>query len=241
MTAQVDAATQATAEVVTPDAKPETKVETIAEIIGDKEPKNEPKVVPEAAFLELKNANKELKRELKALSQRIEQGATSGEVSSSIDEIAKEYEVDPKFLGKFAAAIRKDAEAEAEKKVADRLKPFEERDRAEKIQKVFSTHFDKAMMEMEDYKGIVNKDAIFALSLNPSNASKTIPQLIEETYGSAISGKRSIETTQPRSGASAGEFDPERANRDAAYLKEVFKDPVLRKSYDAWKQAQGRS
>lgn len=216
--------------------------ETIGKIIGEpnKEEKTEPKVVPEAAFLEIKNANKALTKEVKELRSMIEEGATRTEVSSTLEDIAKRYEIEPKFLGELVSAIRKDVESEAEKKFGDRIKPFEERERAEKIQKVFKTHFDKAMDEMEDYKGIVNKDVIFELSKNPANASKTIPQLIEETYGGAVRGRPSIETTKPRGGASAGEFDPDRANRDAAYMREVFNDPQLRKSYDTWKAKQGR-
>jgi hypothetical protein len=217
------------------------KAPTVAEIIGEpKEDKPEPKMVPEAVFLEEKKARKALERDMKELQRRVEEGATKIEVSESIEEIAKEYDVDPKFLTKFAATIRKDAKAEAEKELGNRLKPLEEKERAEKIQKVFDTHFSKALGDMDEYKEIVNKDVIFALSLNPQNSSKTIPQLIEETYGSAVRGRRSMETTTPRGGAPAGEFDPDRANRDASYLKEVLKDPQLRKSYEAWKAKQGR-
>lgn len=228
---QDNAATEAKAEDVKVDegAKPET----IGEIIGDKkEEKTEPKMVPEAAFLEEKKARKALERDMKELQRRVEEGATKTEVSETLADIAKEYDLDPKFLGKLAATIRKDVEAEADRKVSDRIKPFEEKERAEKIQKVFDTHFSKALGDMDEYKDIVNKDVIFALSLNPQNSSKTIPQLIEETYGSAIRGKRSIETAQPHRGSTPGELDFDRANTDAAYLREVLADPKLKHQYN---------
>jgi hypothetical protein len=224
------------AKVAAPEAVVEAKVEapkaeTIAEIIGtDKKP--EPKMVPEAAFLELKGDNKQLKNDIKALRTQIENGASEGKISASIDEIADEFSVDKKFLNKLTSAIRAEVEAETENKFSAKLKPFEDRDRAQAVASVFTKHFDKTMAEMEDYKDIVNKDAIFALSLLPANASKTLPQLIEETYGSAISGKRSIETTTPRGGVASGEFDFARANTDSAYLDEVLKDPALKKQYD---------
>src|SRR5205823_1006985 len=123
-------------------------------------------------------------------------------------------------------------ETESENKLNAKFKPFEEKDRAEKVKGAFNTHFDKALAEMEDYKDVVNKDAIFALSLNPANASKTLPQLIEETYGNAIAGKRSIETTTPRGGAAPGELDIARINSDPAYLEEVMKDSTLKKQFD---------
>jgi hypothetical protein len=153
-------------------------------------------------------------------------------VSSSLDDIAEEFKVDKTFLNKLASTIRKDVEAEAYKKVEAKLKPFEEQNRAEQVSKVFNKAFDKTIGDMEDYKDVVNKDTIFALSLLPANSTKTLPQLIEETYGNAVSGKRSIETTTPRGGAASGELDMDRANSDAAYLDEVLKTPTLKKQFD---------
>lgn len=214
---------------VTPEVKP--KAETIAEIIAV-DPKPEPKLVPEAALLEEKKGRKAAEREIKNLRDQIAKG-DDAQIAASLEEIGEEFNVDKKFLGKLASTIRSQVEAETETRFNAKLKPFEEKDRADKIQTVFSTHFEKAMAEMEDYKGIVNRDAIFALSLNPANASKTLPQLIEETYGNAIAGKRSIETTTPRGGAASGEFDFDRANTDSAYLDEVMKDPALKTQFDA--------
>jgi hypothetical protein len=229
MTEPVTAAAPAAAEEVVPAKGAE---QTIAEIIGSPDPKPEPKVVPEAVFLELKNDNKALKNELKELRTQVQGGATDKQVSASVSAIAEKYEVDPKFLGELAQAIRTEVDAEAEGKISARMKPIEDEKRAEKIEKVFGTHFNKAMDDMEEYKDIVNKDAIFKLSLNPANASKTIPQLIEETYGNAVSGKRSIETTSPHRGSAPGVLDMDRADRDPAYLAEALKDPALKKQYD---------
>lgn len=208
------------------------QAETIANIIQT-EQKPDPKLVPEAALLEEKKGRKAAEREVKALRDQIASGASDTQVAASLEEIGEEFSVDKKFLGKLAAAIRKDVEAETETRFNAKLKPFEDKQRSEHIQTVFGTHFEKAMADMEDYKGIVNRDAIFALSLNPANASKTLPQLIEETYGNALAGKRSIETTTPRGGAASGELDFERANSDGAYLDEVLKDPTLKKQFDA--------
>jgi hypothetical protein len=227
------------AQVAAPDAVEkvekveETKPETIGEIIGTKEEtKPEPKLVPEAAFLELKKSNKALEREVKDLRTRIEGGATEAQLTPSIQAIAEKYEVKPEFLNDLSAAIRKDVEAEAEQKIGARLKPFEDKDRAQQVRTVFDKAFDRTLTEMDEYKGVVNKDTIFALSLIPTNASKTLPQLIEETYGSAITGKRSIETTVPRGGAAPGELDMNRANTDADYLREVLSNPTLKKQFD---------
>jgi hypothetical protein len=218
-------------EAVVEEAKVEPKAETIAEIIGT-EAKPEPKLVPEAAFLEEKRGRKDAEKTVRDLQKKIESGASDAQVSASLDEIADEFNVDKKFLNKLTAAIRKDVETESETRISAKLKPFEDNQRADQVQKVFTKAFDKAMTDMEDYKDIVNKDAIFALSLNPANASKTMAQLIEDTYGNAVSGKRSIEMTTPRGGAASGELDMARANSDPAYLDEVLKDPALKKQLD---------
>lgn len=205
---------------------------SIADIIGEKqEEKPEPKTVPEAAFLEEKKARKALERELKSLRSQIEEGATVKEVNSSLDDIAEEFGVDKKFLSKLTSALRKDVEAEAENKVNARLKPFEEQSRAERIKSAFEQHYNAAMKELKDYDGIVNKDVIFALSLNSANASKNIPQLIEETYGNAVSGRRSIESTTPQRAAMTGDLDFERAGKDSEYLAFVMKEPKLKAQF----------
>lgn len=216
---------------VATSVEPKVEAPTIAEIIAV-DPKPESKLVPEASFLEEKKGRKAAEREVKALKDQIAGGATDTQVNATLEDIGEEFNVDKKFLGKLAGALRSQIEAETETRFNAKLKPFEERQRSEQIQTVFTTHFEKAMADMEDYKGIVNRDAIFALSLNPANASKTLPQLIEETYGNAIAGKRSIETTTPRGGAASGELDFDRANSDGAYLDEVLKDPTLSKQWN---------
>lgn len=227
-----DAVTEKQKQDATEPQKP-----TVGDIIS--EPKETSKTVPEAVFLELKTANKELKKELKDLKQSIEGGATKRETSSSIDDIADEYGVDKKFLKTFADTIRTTVEKESESKFAERLKPFEERERAEKLQQTFAQHFKATLEEMPEYDGIVNKDVIFALSLNPANAKKTLAQLVEDTYGSAIKGRKSIETATNRIKSDGG-FDPDRANRDVEYLKEVYANPTLKKEFDAWKAKNRR-
>lgn len=222
-----------------PEVKVETKVETPKEVeketIGTvlaKEEKSDSKVVPEAAFLELKRANKTLAKDLKELKASIESGDSKEDVSADIDSLAEEHNIDKTFLNKFAKAIRKDAEKDVEDKVSSRLKPLEAKDRAEKIDKVFTTHFDKAMAEMPEYNGKVNRDVIKSLSLDPANENKTFAQLIEDTYGNAIGGKRTLEQTTPRGGKATDKVDVNRAAQDGSYLKEVLSNPETKKEYN---------
>jgi hypothetical protein len=219
------------AEVVVETKAPEPVVETkpVAETVGQVlDPKPEPKVVPEAAFLELKNENKEFKKAIKALEKTIADGATKGEVSSDIAAIGEKYGVDKTFLTELASTIRKEAEGDFQKK----LEPITAKEKADRIDGVFTTHFDKAMADMPEYNGVVNRDVIKTLSLDPKNADKTFQQLIEDTYGNALGGKRTLETTTPRGGAKIDKVDFKRAGTDQKYLEEVLSNPDTKKEYN---------
>jgi hypothetical protein len=224
-------------EVKTEEKAPaaEVKAETIGDVLETKDKKEKKEeTVPLAAFLEVKNDNKELRKDLTALQRKIEAGATTEDVKADIDAIGEEFGVDKNFLKKLASAIRKEADKDAEEKLATRIKPIEEKERAAKIDKVFNEHFKKAMAEMPEYADIVNPDVIKALSLQPSNQNKTFPQLIEETYRKALpAGKRTLETTTPRGGKSPEAIDFDRARKDPKYFDEIMADPDLKKEYNA--------
>lgn len=213
----------------------EVKTETIGEVLDTKDKKKDDKeTVPLASLLEVKNDNKQLKKDLADLQRKIEAGATTEEVDADINAIGKEFGVDEKFLNKLAKAIRKEADKDAEGRLASRLKPLEEKERAAKIDKVFAQHFDKAMEEMPEYAGIVNRDVIKALSLDPSNQNKTFQQLIDDTYGKALpAGKRTLETAVHRGGKSPEGIDFERAKKDSKYFEEIMSDPDLKKEYNS--------
>ena len=176
----------------------------------------------------MKKENKEFKKAISALEKTIADGATKGEVSSDIAAIGEKYGVDKSFLNELASTIRKDVEADT----ADKLKPITAREKADRIEGVFKTHFEKAMAEMPEYNGVVNRDVIKSLSLDPANASKTFQQLIEDTYGNALGGKRTLEITTPRGGAKIDKVDFTRASRDQTYLSEVLANPDTKKEYN---------
>jgi hypothetical protein len=220
---------QAAPVVETPAAEPVVETKPVVETVGQVlDPKPEPKVVPEAAFLELKKENKEFKKAISALEKTIAEGATKSEVSSDIAAIGEKYGVDKSFLNELATTIRKDVEADTESK----LKPITAKEKADRIEGVFKTHFEKAMAEMPEFNGVVNRDVIKTLSLDPANANKTFQQLIEETYGNALGGKRTLETTTPRGGKTIDKVDFSLAARDQNYLKEVLSNPDTKKEYN---------
>ena len=226
--------------VVEETKKEETKPSSVVEeSIEDtlkkieKEEEVKPRVVPESVLLEYKNQNKELKHDLKELRALIESGATKKEISEDLRDIADEHNVDIKFLQKLAKSIELEAEKKLEEKFAARFKPYEDKERTEKLNKIFNQKFDEAITKYPEYKDLVNREIIRERALNPSNAKKTFYDLFKESYGHLISGKMTLESTRSRAGEEIiKEIDYARAKNDMAYYKEIMADPELKKKYN---------
>lgn len=215
------------------DVPKEGSKQTIGDVINDKSKEDKgPRMVPEAAFLELKSENKEFKRDIRDLKKLVEDGGPRGEVIDTVDQLADEYNIDKKFLNKLVTSIRKDAEKEMEGKMADKLKPLEAKDRDDKIDKAFNKHFKDAMAEMPEYAEIVNEDVIKSLSLQSANQNKTFAQLIEDTYGKAVPGKRTLENTKPGGGRAPEEIDFAKARKDQKYFDSIMSNPETKKKYN---------
>lgn len=235
---------------VAPEAKAEKTEKTEAPKAEAKpEPAPEPQktmeeiadtVAPEAKetvgldkFLELKKENREYRKSIKDLEAKIQSGATQKEVSADIKALSDEYpDVNPDFLGKLAATIRAQVEKDADDRIESRLKPLEQKEKAAKIDEAFNTHFNLAMEKMPEFKAIVNPDVIKTLSLNPANSNKTFSQIIEETYGGALSGKRTIDSQTPGGGKEPAPLEFDRARSDKDYFMEIMKNPKLKAEYN---------
>ena len=208
---------------------------TISEALkkADEKPDEKPRLVPEAVLLEYKSQNKELKKDLKELKDLIESGATKKEISEDLRDIAAEHDIDVNFLKKLANNIQTETEKRLEEKFASRMKPIEDKERADKINKIFDEHYNKALDAMPEYKDIVSKEIIRLLSLSPANANKTFKQILQDAYGNLVSGKRTMESTKSRGGDGIiTEIDYTRMTRDMTYYNEIMSDPILKKKYN---------
>lgn len=218
--------------------KPEGgKEETIGEALGTEQkptPKEDGETVPLATFLEVKNTAKELAREIGELKQAMKDGASKSEMTADLKALAEKYpDTDPEFFRDLAKTLRAEIKGEMETEVDRKLKPLQEKERAEKIDKAFSAAFDKAMQDLPDYAKIVDKETIKALSLLPSNANKTFTQLIEASYGHLIGEKKTIDAGSHNANKDTdGDVDVERAKKDPEYFKQVMANPTLKKKYN---------
>ena len=205
-------------------ASPE-KTEKVGEVM---QTAKAPNTVGLDKFLDVKKDNKELRKDIADLKKLIESGATKQEVSADISSIADEYGVDKDFLAKLSSTIRAQADEAAEAK----LKPFQEKEREEKVHTAFSKAFKDSMERMPEYEAIVNPDVIKALSLDPRNADKTFDDIIQDAYSSAIQGKRTIETTTPGGGKNPEPIDFTKASKDPAYFDSIMANPTMKAEYN---------
>jgi|JI61114BRNA_FD_contig_31_167912_length_881_multi_4_in_0_out_0_1 hypothetical protein len=212
----------------TADTTPEVATEqTVGEMAGDTQPT--PRVVDEHVFVAEKKARKAAERRIKELEQSIANGATNAEISDDIAEISEEFDVDPHFLQKLAKVAKTQAEKELDAKYSEK---FSAKEKAEKFDDTFTKAYTEALNRGPEFSGIANADVIKQLAQLPQNSRKTVTQLIEETYGNALTGKRTIETTQPGGGKDPEPLDLKRAETDIEYFKEVMADPKKKAQYN---------
>lgn len=214
-------------------APTESKAPTVAEALAPKPEAAD--VVPLATFLEVKKEAKEvpgLRARITELEKKVTEGAPRAEVSDDIAAIGKEFDVNSDFLSKLTGAITAKVAKEADARVEAGLAPQKERERADALDKAFRTHFDAAIEQMPEFAKIAKPEVIKTLSLDPNNANKTFAQIIEDTYGDAIQGKRTIEPTRPGGPKEPSEIDYTRASKDSEYFAEVMANPATKKAYN---------
>lgn len=209
----------------------ETTTEETPETIGEMtETIDKPveKTVPESVFVQQKKALQKAEKELRQLK---EQQLNNEPTSSSIEAIADKYDIDRGFIAELSKTIRDEATAEVESKISSKQAEINKQKKfAEAIQSAFNDVLETA----PEYKNIANIEVIKQLALLPQNANKTVLQIVDDAYGNAIQGKRTIETTKPRGGGTSEPLDMKRADTDLEYYKEVMSDPDRKAKYNEY-------
>jgi len=203
------------------------KEETISEMVG--KPTKDDGKIDRNVFVSEKKARKQAEKELQALKESIEEGASAKDVAKDVGSIADEHNIDPKFLQDFANSIKAQAERDLDEKIDSK---FASINSASTFDKKFNKAYETALDRGPEFKDISNPQVIKALSKLPENSKKTVTQILEDTYGSAIAGKRTIETATPNGGKSPDPLDFDKAQKDGAYFKEVMSDPKKKAQYN---------
>ncbi len=217
-----------------PAADPQKPVEPTLDTLQD-DPKKP--TVGLDKYMEEKNARKEadakiaeLQTAMADLQTKIDQGATKKEVAKDIDALSKKYDLDPNFLTEFRDITRQELAEE----LSGPIKKIEADKWAEARDKKFAELYDAAIKDLPEYAKVVNKDVIKQLALDPKNAKKTLPQILEEAYGNAIPGKKTLETSHAAKDVEDIQ-DFSKVSTDAE-LAAINANPVLKKKYSEWTQ-----
>lgn len=125
-----------------------------------------------------------------------------------------------------------DTSSDDVQEIKNKLAQLEQKERQEKMNQIFDQNFNKALENNPQFEGIANKEVIRQMAFNPANKDKTYSQLLNEAYGNALQGTRTVETTIPRGGAKDTKVDIQRAQSDADYRREVFANPELKQQYN---------
>lgn len=191
----------------TVNAEPETTQEEVS--VADLHPtpteSKKPESVPLARLSKEVQRRKEAEAELKALKAILEDSVDDGDDEDDQPEV---------------------------KKLAQKLEKLEGDKRSADLNAVFEKHFQATLEKLPEYKDIANVEVIRQMAFNPANANKTYRQLLDEAYGNAVTGRRTIETTTPRGGAKDTAVDLARAKTDHDYRRQVLADPASRKQYN---------
>jgi hypothetical protein len=187
--------------------------ETVGSFQEEEKPKENkvPDSIPKARFDEVNEKRKDLQKQLDELTKE-------KDADSTVSDTEKDPEV--KELAKQLAEIQ-----DKDKKAQEKLKRVQ-RDAA------LTDGLNKALETAPEFKDIANADVIKQMALNPANKDKTFVDLLEEAYGNALGGRRTIETTTPRGGAKDTKVDIERTKKDTEYRREVLANPDLKKQYN---------
>ncbi len=228
--------------VITPDAEvnaPETETtvettpevaneQTIGDMVEETQPESKPKNQLVERYLNEKKLRKSAERELEELRALVESDSSQEEIDEGVADFTEKYDINPEFVNDWEARMEKKFEAR-----------FGQKEQENKFEDKFSKAFNEALERGPEFKAIANTEVIKTLAKLPQNSRKTVSQLLEETYGNALTGKRTIETTTPGGGKDPEPLDLKRAEQDIEYYKQVMADPKKKAQYNAHMLARG--
>lgn len=224
-----------------------TPTEETLESLNPEVPEEKSETVPLKKYMEEKRSAKEAEARAEALATELAKVKSNitemsvPAVNDALVKLAETHDVSPEFLAQFmalaetttAAKIREELSKEYDPKIAQ----IEQERQADTRDKKFNDLYSKLLASAPEYDGIVNKDVLKSLALNPANAKKTLSQIAEEAYGNAVKGSKSIESHSP---GSRGGDEVDLSNPTDADFDKINADPTLKKQWAAQAEAQIR-
>jgi len=160
------------------------------------------------------------------------------QVNDELKRLANEHNIDESFLTQLVSTVRtattREIREELDKDYTPKLAKIENERSQEKMNVQFNELYSSVLKDMPEYSSIVNKSVIKSLAFNPENAKKTLPQILEEAYGAALTGKKSIETSRFSREQESPDFDnPSKEDWD-----KIENDPKSKEEWSKKTEAQ---
>jgi AraC-like DNA-binding protein len=195
--------------------------------------------VPLKKYMEEKRARRDIESQVETLQEEITKLKTNTAtgainlttVNDEIRRLAQEHNVDESFLTSLVSTVRKttkeEIRGEMEKDFSPKISQIERERAIEKAERKFEEAYSKALAENPEFNGIVNKDVIKTLAFSQQNSKKTLSEIIDDTYGSAVQGKKSIETQH----ASKQPTEVDYNNPKSADWDKIESDPTAKEKW----------
>lgn len=164
----------------------------------------------ENLIVDLKKENREMKKmirdevipTIKDLQQQIKKGGTSADDAlDELDALAKEWELQPKFVQKLASILLNKSKKQFEDEYLSDIKDIKKKteDQSKEISNAqitgaISKEFDRVVADNPDLAKVAKKEAVKKYIMSSEdNLSRTMEEILEELYGDAVKPEPGME------------------------------------------------
>jgi ribosomal protein S17E len=154
----------------------------------------------ESLIVDLKKENREMKKmirdevipTIRDLQQQIKKGGTTADDAlDELDELAKEWELQPKFVQKLANILLTKSKKQFEDEYLSDIKDIKKKTEAQskeisnaQITGAISKEFDRVIADNPDLAKVAKKEAVKKYIMSSEeNLSRTMEEILEELYG----------------------------------------------------------
>jgi ribosomal protein S17E len=154
----------------------------------------------ESLIVDLKKENREMKKmirdevipTIRQLQQEVKKGGTSaGDALDELDELAKEWDLQPKFVQKLASILLNKSKKQFEDEYLSDIKDIKTKTEAQskeitnaQITGAISKEFDRVIADNPDLAKVAKKEAVKKYILSSEeNLNRSMEDILEELYG----------------------------------------------------------
>lgn len=164
----------------------------------------------ESLIVDLKKENREMKKmirdevipTIRDLQQQIKKGGTTADDAlDELDALAKEWELQPKFVQKLASILLNKSKKQFEDEYLSDIKDIKKKteDQSKEISNAqitgaISKEFDRVIADNPDLAKVAKKEAVKKYIMSSEdNLSRTMEEILEELYGDAVKPEPGME------------------------------------------------